>query len=439
MSERAPNAVATQMATQETEAAGEIAGRGALTTGALLVAFVAFGIYWLTATLLGAREAAWHFGADSHHYAVLADMHVHHRAARFHPVTTALGLTWMKIFSPLTSWLAPATVLKAMFAAAGALGVWAAMSVFATLLPRGYVCLGGILYASSLGVWYFSSIPESKIVTATLSVLYIAAYVRLRERWSVSGVVALSAILALACLNEIVSAFLLVIPILDMLLKRGLDWRQFRWLAAHAPVVLVAWLVLEAVVNGWIIPETEDPEAKSHFSMLLFNILKNDYGLATIHGFIANWFFFNLVAPTPYALQWPHAGGYFASTLLAYLASPLALTTLLVIALIGAAGLLPRYRATNLGPAGRLLLPLAAYALARAVFFFIFTPTEALLFSPAVTIVHWLILFVPFAASRFPAKRGVLGLLCALLFVTNAGFMLGPNSWSGLVGHFAGS
>ncbi|MFN3744286.1 MAG: hypothetical protein ACK4TL_06240 [Hyphomicrobiaceae bacterium] len=427
------------MTIYEAERAGENAGRGALTTGALLVAFVAFGIYWLTAVLLDAREAAWHFGADSHHYAMLADMHVHHRAARFHPVTTALGLTWMKIFAPLTFWLAPATLLKAMFATVGALGVWAAMSAFAVLLPRGYALLGGILYASSLGVWYFSSIPESKIVTATLSVLYIAAYIRLRERWSVSGVIALSAILALACLNEIAAAFLLAIPVLDVLRARGLDWRHVRWLTAHAPAVLVAWVVLEVIVNGWLVPTSGDPEAKSHVSMFLFYLVKNDYGIATIHGFIANWFFFNLVAPTPYALQWPQAGGYFASTLLAYSASPLALSTLIVIAVIGAASLLPRYRAASLGPAGGLLLPLAAYALVRAVFFFIFNPTEALLFSPAVTIVHWLILLAPFAASRFPAKRRVLALLCLLLFATNAGFMLGPNGWSGFVGHFAGS
>jgi hypothetical protein len=438
MSEHLPNAVASQMTAQKVEAAGENAGRGALTTGALSVTAIAFGIYWLTAVLLGARQAAWHFGADAHHYAVLADMHIHHRAARFHPVTTALGLAWMKTFSPLTLWLAPATLLKAMFAAVGALGVWAAMSVFAALLPRGYVLLGGILYGSSLGIWYFSGIPESKIVTATLSVLYIAAYVRLRERWSVSGVIALSTILALACLNEIVSAFLLAIPLLDVLLTRGLDWRHFRWLAAHAPVVLVAWFVLEMVVNGWVIPATADPEAKSHFSMLLFNIAKNNYGLASIHGFIANWFFFSLAAPTPYAPLWPEAGGYFEATLMAYLASPLALATLLVLALVGVASLLPRYRAASLGPAGGLLLPLAAYALGRAVFFFIFNPTESLLFSPPVTIVHWLILLVPFAASRFPVKQGVLALLCFLLFATNAGFMLGPNGWSGLGGHFAG-
>lgn len=412
--------------------------RKVLTAEILLVTVAAFGLYWLTAVLLEARHAAAHFGADTPHYAVLADMHVHHRAARFHPMTTTLGLAWMKVFSPFTSWLAPATLLKAMFAAVGALGVWAAMAAFSALLPRGYVLLGGILYGSSLGVWYFSGIPESKIVTATLSVLYIAIYVHLRERWSISGALALSLILALACLNEVVSAFLVAIPVFDVLLRRGFNWRHFGWLAAHVPVVFMTWFALEVFVNGWLIPESAHPEGQSHFNMLLYYIAKNDYGLASLHGFIANWFFFNIVAPTPHALQWPEAGGYFEPSLTAYLAQPLALATLVVIGLVATASLMPRYRAASLGPAGQILLPLCAYALARAVFFFVFNPSEPLLFSPAVTFVHWLVVLVPFAASRLPAKPAILAALCALLFATNASFMIGADGWSVLAARLAG-
>lgn len=410
--------------------------RSALTAGTLSVTALAFGVYWLTAVVLASRQTTTHFGADTGFYALLADMAVHDRAARFHPVTTTLGLAWMKVLSPLlTPWLAPATILKAMFAAVGALGVWAAMSVFTALLPRGYVLLGGILYGSSLGVWYFSGIPESKIVTATLSVLYVAAYVRLRANWSTSGAMVLGAILTLACLNEIISALLLAIPMVDTLLRHGFDWRRYRWLSAQVLVVLAAWFVLEVFVNGWLVPESAYQEGQSHFNMLLYYIAKNDYGLASIHGFIANWFFFNIVAPTPTAPLWPQAGGYFEPTLTAYLASPIALLTLCVIALVATTGVLPRLRAAKLGPGGELLLPLAAYAMARAAFFFIFNPSEPLLFSPAVTIALWLFLLVPFAASRFPAKQALLGVLCVLLFAANAHFMLGPDGWSGLAGH----
>jgi len=435
MTKLALNELVALATVRRVEAAQATEQRSALTAGILSVTAIAFGVYWLTGVVLASRHAASHFGADTSFYAVLADMAVHHRAARFHPVTTTLGLAWMKAFSPLlTPWLASATILKAMFAAVGALGVWAAMAIFTVLLPRGYVLLGGVLYGSSLGVWYFSGIPESKIVTATLSVLYIAAYVRLRERWSLAGLTALGVILALACLNEIVSAFLLAIPMLDALLRHGFDWRRYRWLAGHVPIVFAAWFVLEVFVNGWLVPESAYQEGQSHFNMLLYYIAKNDYGLASIHGFIANWFFFNNVAPTPQAPMWPQAGGYFEPTLAAYLASPIALLTVCVTAGVAIASFL-RPRGTVLGPAGQLLLPLAAYAFARAVFFFIFNPSEPLLFSPAVTIVHWLVLLVPFAACQFPAKRALLGVLCVLMLATNAAFMLGPDGWSGFVGH----
>jgi hypothetical protein len=408
-------------------------GHGTFSTAPILVAAVAFGLYWLTGVLLASRHAAGHFGADANHYALLADMAVHYRVARFHPVTATMGVAWMKVFSFLTPWLAPATILKAYFAAVGALGVWAVMAAFSVLLPRSYVLLGGILYGSSFGVMYFAGIPESKIVTATLSVLYIASYAHLRERWSLSGAIQLSLILALACLNEVVSAFLVIIPIVDALIRRGRDWRHSRWLATHVPVVLFAWFVLEVVVNGWYIPESTVPQGESHYNMLRYYIAKNDYGLASLHGFIANWFFFNFVAPTPHALHWPEADGYFAPTLLAYLTSPLAIATLLAIALVGTANLVPRYRAAIFGPAGELLLPIAAYAVMRGVFFFAFNPSEPLLFSPAVTFAHWYLLLVPVAASRFPAKWGLLAALCVLLIATNVSFMIGPDGWIDLL------
>jgi len=42
-------------------------------------------------------------------------------------------------------------------------------------------------------------------------------------------------------------------------------------------------------------------------------------------------------------------------------------------------------------------------------------------------------------ASRFPAKGGLVAVLAALLIATNAGFMLGPDGWSGLAVRLAGS
>ena len=74
-----------------------------------------------------------------------------------------------------------------MFAAVGGVGVWAAMAVFAAVVPRRQAMVWGAIYATSLSIWYFSSIEELKVAAATLSALYIAAYLHLRKRWTLPG------------------------------------------------------------------------------------------------------------------------------------------------------------------------------------------------------------------------------------------------------------
>ena len=158
-----------------------------------LFAMLAFALYWLSAFALEARDGTMHFHADTWLYSELAEDNLFDRIVpdsqlarvfRFHPTTVVLAAGWMKIVKPLSTWIMPLHLLKGLFAAVGALGVWAAMQAFAAVVPRRHVLLWGAIYASSLGVWYFSSIEESKIVTATLSGLYIATYLHLRTNWT---------------------------------------------------------------------------------------------------------------------------------------------------------------------------------------------------------------------------------------------------------------
>jgi hypothetical protein len=393
----------------------------------VLLAVAAFVVYWRSAVILDGRSSTAMFGADSPHYEYLRQSLVNDRAARFHPLTIVLGLGWMKLFAPLTAWMTPAVPLNGLFAAVGAVGVWASTVTFATLLPRRLALLGGMLYAASLGVWYFAAIEESKIVTATLAVLYIAAYVQMRERWTLGAAIGLAIILAMACLNEIVSAGLVAIPVVDAMARRGFEARREPWIAVHAMVVPAVWFFLEVFVNGRLIPETVHVEGQSHYNMLLYYLAKNDYGLASIYSFVLNWFLFNIAAPTPTAPLWAEFGGYFAPAFTNYFRSLPTIGVVVSLAVLAVASLLPRAR--GLGSAGPLLLALAAYAFVRAAFFFFFNPAEPMLFSPAVTLVHWLILLVPFAASRFPAKELVLALLAICLIATNAGLILGRDVW----------
>ena len=406
------------------------------------MAGAAFGLYWASSFVLEARNATTHFGADTWYFAELAQGNVFariagnyflDRVARFHPTTVVMAAAWMQILSPLTQWLAPLSLLKAMFAAVGAVGVWAATSAFAAVVPRGYALLFGIIYALSFGVWYFSSIEESKIVTASLSALYIASYLHVRKRWTMRGVVLLTAILLIACLNEMVSGFLVIIPMVDTFVRHGWDWRQGRWIAVHALAGPIAFVIIEGVIFGRLVALSH-PEGSSHFSMLLFYIAKNNYSLANLYSFVVNWLFFNIAAPTLDASYAVPAGanykgylykGYFEPALTNYFFSPASAG---VAALFGAvivgSGWLRDRAAISDGAAG-IMLGLAAYSMLRAAFFFIFNPYEPLLFSPAVTLAHMLLIAIPLAGSRVPARHMLLGGVAALLLITNGAFIIG--------------
>jgi hypothetical protein len=407
-----------------------------------LAAGAAFGLYWTSSLVLEARNATTHFGADAWYFAELAQGNVFSRipgnyfldrVARFHPTTVVMAAAWMQILNPLTQWVAPLSLLKAMFAAVGAVGVWAAMSAFAAVIPRRSAILFGIIYATSFGVWYFASIEESKIVTASLSALYIAIYLQIRNTWTVRGVVLLTAILLIACLNEMVSGFLVIIPVVDTLVRYGWDWRRGQWIAMHALAGPVAFVIIEGVIYGRLVALTH-PEGASHFSMLFFYISKNEYNLSQLYSFVINWLFFNLAAPTPDASYAVPAGanykgylykGYFEPALLNYFFSSASAGVAALFGAMLAGTVWLRDRTEGSAKSAGILLGLGAYTLLRATFFYIFNPYEPLLFSPAVTLAHMLIVAIALASFRLPARHMLLAGFAALLLITNGAFIIG--------------
>ena len=317
-----------------------------------------------------------------------------------------------------------------MFAAVGALGVWAAMLAFAAVVPRRYVMLLGAIYASSLSVWYFSSIEESKIVSATLTALYIATYLHLRKTWTMRGAVLLTVILLLACLNETVAAFLVIIPVVDTLVQRGWDLRHARWIACHALAGPTALAILEGIMRGRTGAAVAHPEGANHFSMLIWYVSQNNFSVADLYEFLVNWLFFNIAAPTPDTPRalpmWPEYKGLFEPALASYLASPVSAGLVVLFGVMLLASVLPRHRSEGFGKSASILLALLAYTLLRGVFFFIFLPSESLLYASSVTLAHMLMIAMPFAASSFPAKQVLLAGVAALLLAVNGAFIIGP-------------
>jgi hypothetical protein len=400
----------------------------------ILVAGAAFCLYWLSSSLLHYHVATGYFGSDANLYALLAFGHVEERLLRFHPVTIYAGLAWMDALRALAPWINPTSILSAMFASIGAIGVWAAMSAFAHVVPRREVPIWGAIYALCFGIWFFASVAESKIVTASLAAIYIALYLGNREKPTSAGSAFLLLAYAGACLNEIVSAALILIPAFDTVLSGRLDCRRFGWLAAQALVVPLTLVAME-VLRVYAVPAaTWDQESGSMVSMLLFYASANDHGPASLYAFLLNWLFFNVAAPSPFANYatpiWPNYAGYFEPSLANYLSRPVTVAlTILACGLAMAALFLRRgTRPAPIFPLPPLVFALLAYTIARATFFFLFNPAEALQFSPAVVLAHILLLAIGLAGAEFQGKRLGLGLIAALLLMTNSTFIFLANT-----------
>ncbi|HRF09001.1 MAG TPA: hypothetical protein PL193_10215 [Xanthobacteraceae bacterium] len=400
----------------------------------LLICASAFAVYWHTSFMIVARDTSTMFGADTWFYTELADGHIIARLRsdyfldrifRFHPLTVFLAAGWLKLLSPLTAWFAPEELLRAMFALTGALGVWAAISAFATLLPRMQAALWGVIYAASLNIWYFSSIEESKILSATLATIYIAGWLHLRVNPSRRGFLFLSAILLLACLNEIVAAFMVAVPAVDIFLRKGWNWRELRWLFPHALMAPLAYLLTQLLIYIFTSSTTPHAEGANHLDTLLWYIAQNSFSLESLHAFAVRWLFFSIAAPEPniyFANPAIQYGGDFFPALWLYFVNPLPAIVALMAAGIFIACFWrePDAARTPLSP---ILLGLAAYALVRGVFFFFFIPKEYLLYSPSVTLAHLLLIAVPFARSRLPGKPYVIAGFAAALIASNAIFL----------------
>jgi hypothetical protein len=409
-----------------------------------LIPLAAFVLYTLSSLAIVAGDRQYLFGADAILYVELASedaaakigSHFYlDRITRFHPTTTVAALVWMKLLRPLTAWVPPEQLLRAMFAFVGAVGVGAAMAAFARFVPRRQIALWGIIYVVSLGIWFFSSIEESKIVTATLAALYIAVYLRLRAGWTAQNAVLLTAILLIACLNEIVAAFLIAIPAVDTLVRRGWDLRSARWIAWHGLAAPAAFVLLETIVHrltGDAIAGGPPGEAASHLGMLVFYLTRNDFSAEGLYAFLVNWLFFVNAAPTPEPTfaaipADPEFKGYFAPALAGYLSTRASSALAFVFCVMLVASLLPQLRR---GPIGRdkagVLLGLLAYSTVRAAFYVIVNSRESFLFATGANLAHLLLLAALFAASKFPAQRALLAVCALLLFVVNGTFVVGP-------------
>lgn len=390
---------------------------------------VSFLFYWETAKILIEKDITDLFGADTHLYLRLAAGGVNDQIKQFHPLTFYLTQAWMAVLSPLRG-ITDVDILSGTFYALfGAGGVAAACSAFRRIMPSSYAIACTIAYGFALGCWYFSSIHETKIVDGAIASIYIAVYLYVREKWSLTGALALTAILIAGCFNSIVTAFLVAIPAIDIFLRENDRIRRLGWVVFHAMPVPLILVAMELLIDKSVTAGADQAEANSHFDLMLTFAALGDHSIMSLLGFAQNWLLFSLAAPSSNADYtypvWEDYAGYFEPNLLNYFdnaASGLFLVLLCYMLIAAVAYRRNNARIASLQP---LLIGLAAYSLVRSILFFIFIPSEALLYTPPVILAHLIILFSFFIYSGAPYKRPVLYSFVAALIISNMRFLFG--------------
>jgi len=394
---------------------------------AVLVA-ASFAIYMRSSFLIVAAQLPASFGADANLYYGIVTGDVSERIAKFHPITIWLAVGWMHLMGPVgvAAQLNPQLILMALFALVGALGIVPAAIAFSTVTERrNAFCLAAI-YAFALGIWYFSAIPESKIVTATLASLYVALYMRYRDDAQSTKPFFLYALMAIACLNEIASAALILIPFVDALLMGRLRAR-LAFLATNALIIMASLFALEAIINPHFAQETQTLEGENFLSMFRYYASLGDHSIGSLYAFALNWLFFNIAAPAAATNfvdpLYPGYVGYFAPAFSGYFMRPMSI--MLLVPFLALVALVLIDWKTALPDRNRsLLIALSAYSASRAAFFFMFNPAEALLFSPAATLAHLVICAIVLEKSPSLFKFPLLLSFALLLFASNLDFML---------------
>lgn len=392
-----------------------------------LILCASFSLYWETQSIFHEYEKSSYFGADSNIYAKIAEGIVDQQIAFFHPFTAFISKTWIFMTSPLMGLVDAHERFGAMFALIGALGVVAAAAAFRKLMSANRAMLCTCAYALSLSIWYFSSIHETKIIDGAIASLYIAVYLCIRQNWNIWWFLLLTSILIVGCFNSIVTAFLVLIPAVDILLREKLNLKKLDRVVLHAlpaPVILV---ILEVMIKKSIDVTNLEAEAQNHFSLLITFAELGDHSIWTFLDFLKNWLVFSLGAPSAdadhgYAI-WQEADGYFAPNLFQYfssLSSGLFFVSLTLIIVISLNAIQLRLQNREIYC---LLAGLAAYSCARIVLFFIFLPSEALLYTSPVILAHLIIMSVLFFKSRFPYKTELYGFFVAMMAVSNIRFM----------------
>lgn len=226
-------------------------------------------------------------------------------------VTTVLLSSWLKDII---------NNIKVLYAVTGALGVVISYGIFSQFFNSRLSILCACIYGFSLSIWFFSSFPESYIVTTIFINLYIYIFLKIRNEVTYLKLFLLSLVLILAVINDFTSLMILLLPAVYFKKRLFYEKQILQKIIIHSFIVITISLVILSIISY------------KYFNMSPFTYYFSTYGrfLNTqyytwrdISEPLFNSLIFNIAAPEKvvsfHTKAFPWYLGFFKPSLLSYL------------------------------------------------------------------------------------------------------------------------
>lgn len=320
--------------------------------------------------------------------------------------------------------------IKLLNATVGALNIALALAFFNLFLKMKVSILCACIYGFSLSIWFFSSFPESYIVTATLVTCFLFLFSMFRNTLSPFKVFVLGSLMLSVILASISCIVVMCIPLIYYGKQFVLD-RVFRrrLVYSYTAIVLIAAAILSFLSFRLLGLSPYD-----YYTNLDRKGSKRDfYSMRDLREPILNLVFFDIAAPAKevsYCTRaYPHYMGFFKPSIRLYLESPCSCVYLimhfLLLVLFAYTLICKREKCTM------LIYAFLGYSLPIIMYYcFFFNPGEAILYSAPLVLPMLFMLFYTVTRYMKDAAFFFLLVFTIVLFVTNLCFFSKYLPWN---------
>lgn len=212
-----------------------------------------------------------------------------------HSITITFAIVVREIAQGLEGFLNKKIIIKAFFAIIGIINLLISWEIFCFYNKENSLLLT-LIYGFSASIWFFSSIPESYIISVLFASLYLFLFLKFQNSWNFKNIFLLTAPLILGILNDITLIILLVIPLVfynKELIKNAKERYLF---IIHG---LSAFLVIHIVLN-FLSQRVHELSIYKYYLTYkqIWGLDTTSKGLYELHELLLNMLFFSIGFPS---------------------------------------------------------------------------------------------------------------------------------------------